>query len=94
VTKQEIDKGKFRTPMLREVGQTGPYMHNGVFQTLEEVVDFYNKGGGEAENKSPFMRPLGLNAQEIADLVAFLEAVTGDPIIVEAPDLPPYQVLK
>jgi cytochrome c peroxidase len=94
VTKQEIDKGKFRTPMLREVGQTGPYMHNGVFQTLEEVVDFYNEGGGEAENKSPLMRPLDLNAQELADLVAFLETVTGDSIIVEAPELPSYQVLK
>ena len=92
-TKQEIDIDKFRTPMLREVGQTGPYMHNGVFATLEEVVQFYNAGGGSSPNKSPLIQSLGLDDQEVADLVAFLESLTGDPIIVEQPDLPDYEVL-
>jgi cytochrome c peroxidase len=90
VTKQDIDKGKFRTPMLLEVGQNGPYMHNGVFETLEGVVKFYNVGGGNAENKSPVIEPLDLDDQEIADLVAFLGAVTGDEILVDAPELPDY----
>lgn len=92
-TKQEQDKGKFRTPTLREVAQTGPYMHNGVFKTLEEVVRFYNEGGGETPNKSPLMAPLGLTDAEITDLVAFMEALTGDPVIVEPPELPEYEVL-
>ena len=79
--------------MLREVGQTGPYMHNGTLATLEDVVQFYNAGGGSSSNKSPLINPLGLNEQEVADLVAFLESLTGDPIIVEQPDLPDYEVL-
>ncbi len=92
-TKQDEDKGKFRTPPLRELDQTGPYMHNGVFFTLEEVVEFYNQGGGEDPNKSPLIEPLGLSAQEVADLVAFLEGLTGDPIIVEPPPFPEYEPL-
>lgn len=92
-TKQDADRGKFRTPTLREVSETGPYMHNGVFQTLDEVMRFYDRGGGDDPNKSPLLRPLGLSEDELADLVAFLEALTGDPIIVEAPDLPPYEAL-
>ena len=71
-TKQNIDRGKFRTPPLREVGQTGPYMHNGVFETLTEVVEFYNDGGGQNPNLDPLVRPLGLTADEISDVVAFL----------------------
>ena len=89
-TKQEEDKGKFRTPPLREVGQTGPYMHNGVFETLDEVVEFYNDGGGEDPNKDALLRPLGLEPEEVADLVAFLDSLTGDPIIVQTPELPEY----
>ena len=93
-TKQEEDKGKFRTPPLREVGQTGPYMHNGVFETLTEVVEFYNGGGGSDPNKDSILRPLGLEPEEVADLVAFLESLTGDPIIVQTPDLPEYGTLE
>lgn len=92
-TKQDVDKGKFRTPPLREVGQTSPYMHNGVFETLEEVVEFYNEGGGENPNLDPLVRPLGLTADEIADVVAFLDSITGDRIIIQAPDMPEYAVM-
>ena len=92
-TKQDVDKGKFRTPPLREVGQTGPYMHNGVFETLEEVVEFYNEGGGDDPNLDPLVRPLGLTADEIGDVVAFLESLTGDAIIIQAPDMPEYAVM-
>ena len=93
-TKQEVDKGKFRTPPLREVGQTAPYMHNGVFTTLSEVVAFYNEGGGTDANKDELIRPLGLTSDEMTDLTAFLESLTGDPIIVQQPDLPEYGTVK
>lgn len=91
-TKQETDKGRFRTAPLRELGQTGPYMHNGVFKTLEEVVQFYNRGGGDDPAKDKELAPLGLSRQEVADLVAFLQALTGDPITVALPPLPDYEV--
>lgn len=92
-TKQDADKGKFRTPTLREVGQTGPYMHNGVFATLREVVEFYDRGGGPDTGKSELMRPLGLTPEEIGDLLTFLDALTGDQVVVEPPELPRYEVL-
>ncbi len=93
VTKREGDKGKFRTAPLRELGQTAPYMHNGVFTSLEEVVEFYNQGGGTDPKKSRLLRRLSLSPQEVADLVAFLESLTGDPIIVNTLPLPQYEVL-
>ena len=97
ITKNPKDTGKFRTPSLRELKYTAPFMHNGIFYTLDEVVDFYNKGGGEANwpNKTPLLKPLGLTDQEKKDLVAFLEALSMDkPLLMEAPKLPPYQPLK
>ncbi len=90
VTKQGIDKGKFRTPSLRDLCYTSPYMHNGLFATLDEVVAFYNAGGGAHPNKAPLLQPLDLSADEQADLVAFLESLCGDPVTDEAPELPPY----
>jgi len=93
-TRDPADIGKFRTPSLRELRYTGPYMHNGVFATLQQVVEFFDRGGGEAPNKSPLLRPLGLSADEKRDLVAFLESLSMDaPLIVEAPGLPPMQPL-
>ena len=74
------DIGKFMTPSLRELKYTAPYMHNGVFATLSEVVAFYNKGGGTDANKDRAIRPLGLSSQEQSDLVAFLEALSGEPL--------------
>ncbi len=94
-TKQEADKGKFRTPSLRELKYTAPYMHNGVFPTLEEVIEFYNRGGGEDPNRSPLIRPLGLTDQEKQDLLAFLLTLSSDqPLIVEPPDRPPYAAMQ
>lgn len=94
-TKNPKDKHKFRTPSLRELKYTAPFMHNGIFYTLDEVVDFYNKGGGDGPNKSPLIKPLGLSDQEKKDLVAFLEALSMDkPLLMDPPKLPPYAVMK
>jgi len=94
-TKQESDKGKFRTPSLRELKYTAPYMHTGVFRTLEEVIEFYNRGGGDGPNKSPLVRALRLSDQEKKDLLAFLLSLSSDrPLIVEPPDLPDYAAMK
>ena len=94
VTKLDDDRYKFRTPTLREVGQPGPYMHNGAFDTLQELVESYNAGGGGVVNKSPLISPLGLDAGEVTDLVAFLESLTGEPLIVKQPELQKYEVLN
>jgi cytochrome c peroxidase len=75
VTKKESDKGKFKTPTLRGVGRTGPYMHDGSLGSLTEVVEFYNRGGGANPNLDPVLAPLGLSAEEVRDLVAFLESL-------------------
>lgn len=77
VTKDPVDRGKFRTMGLRNIEDSPPYMHNGALATLRDVVDFYNRGGGDAPNKSPLLAPLGLSAGERDDLVALLRAVTG-----------------
>ncbi len=88
VTRQEVDRGAFKTPTLRSVALTAPYMHDGAFKTLEEVVDFLNQGGGPNPNLSLLVKPLGLTDQEKADLVAFLNALTGEPLKFEMPKLP------
>jgi cytochrome c peroxidase len=90
VTKRAGDIGKFRTASLRELKHTAPYMHNGVFKTLTEVIDFYDQGGGKNPNKSPLMKPLTLTKDEKADLLAFLESLSGDPLADKPPSLPPY----
>lgn len=94
-TKNPKDIGKFRTPSLRELKYTAPYMHNGVFATLAEVVDFYNAGGGQSPNKSDKLKPLGLTAQQKSDLIAFLDALSmSEPLIHDDPKLPgDYQPL-
>ena len=74
------DVGSFNTPTLRELTYTAPYMHNGMIATLADVVAFYNAGGGEDANKDERIKPLDLSADEQADLVAFLEALSGDPL--------------
>jgi cytochrome c peroxidase len=74
-------KGTFRTGMLRQIEMTGPYMHTGSLETLEDVVRFYNWGGGTAGfagTKSSAMVPLLLSDGEMADLVAFLHSLTGE----------------
>lgn len=88
-TKRPDDIGKFRTPSLRELVWTAPYMHNGAFETLEEVVNFYDAGGGEAQNKTPLLASLGLTDEEKSDLVAFLKALSMvEPLLMDEPELP------
>jgi len=90
VTKQDADKGKFRTVGLRDACYTAPYMHDGVFATLAEVVAFYDSGGEDVPNKDPLLHPLGLSAREQEQLVAFLESLCGDRLADTQPELPPY----
>jgi len=88
VSRRERDKGAFKTPTLRSVVETAPYMHDGVFKTLEEVIDFKDKGGGPNPHLSPLMKPLGLSQEEKADLMAFLQALKGAPLKISVPKLP------
>ncbi len=76
VSRLERDLGAFRTPSLRNVARTGPYMHDGSLATLEDVVEFYDAGGRPNPNLSPLIRPLFLSDYERAALVAFLRALT------------------
>jgi len=76
VTGRAADEGAFKTPTLRNVGVTGPYMHDGRFATLRDVVNHYNSGGKSHPNSSALIRPMGLTPGEVDDLVAFLEALT------------------
>jgi cytochrome c peroxidase len=78
ITKQEEDKGAFKTPTLREVAKTGPYMHDGSLKTLEDVVEHYNKGGIKNKWLHQDVRPLNLKDNEKKDLVAFLKALSGE----------------
>lgn len=88
ITKKIRDRGKFKTPTLRHVTQTAPYMHDGRFATLGEVVDFYDKGGHPNPHLDPDMKPLNLTKAEKEDLIAFMGALIGDLPVVEAPELP------
>ena len=78
LTKQEADKGAFKTPTLREIARTAPYMHDGSLKTLEEVVEHYNKGGIKNEWLHPDVRPLNLTDRDKKDLVEFLKALNGE----------------
>jgi len=78
VTKDPKDWGLFKTPTLREIEHTGPYMHDGSLKTLEEVVDFYDKGGIANRNLDANMKKLNLTDAEKRDLVAFMKALSGE----------------
>jgi len=100
-TKRRGDLGKFRTQPLRYIKYTPPYMHAGQFFTLDEVVDFYNEGGGDNEftdgthgvhNKTKILKPLNLTDDEKAALVVFLEELSGEEIKMAVPKLPQYGV--
>ena len=95
-SKDPRHKGRFRTPSLRYTKYTYPYMHNGMLETLRDVVEFYNAGGGKnefAKTKSPQIQALGLTDTEIDDLVAFLESLSGEEILMDEPDLPAMEPL-
>ena len=88
VTKDEKDKGAFKTPILRDLLKTAPYMHDGSVTTLEAVVELYDRGGEANPWLDPKMVKLGLSAQEKQDLVAFLRSLEGDWKPVAPPALP------
>lgn len=100
-TKNKWDMGRQRTAPLRYIAYSAPYMAQGQFFTLEEVVDFYDRGGVDEQgrttvypqNKSPRIKKLNLTDQEKADLVAFLGAFSGDEIKMDKPKLPDYAPL-
>jgi cytochrome c peroxidase len=77
-TKVETDRGAFKTPTLRNVTETAPYMHDGSAATLHQIVDFYNKGGVKNPQLSKEIKALNLQGDEIDDLIAFLESLTGE----------------
>ena len=78
ITQNPYDRWKYRTPSLRNVVLTAPYMHDGSMQTLDQVINFYNHGGYANDNLDPLIRPLDLSQPEIDDLVTFLRTLTGD----------------
>ena len=90
VTKNDDHRGAFKTPTLRDVAKRPPYMHDGSLKTLEDVVAFYNKGGTPNQWLSKDIRPLNLTPVEQKDLVAFMEALTGQvaPEVSTPPKLP------
>jgi cytochrome c peroxidase len=78
ITGNEADRYAFKTPTIRNVTLTAPYMHDGSLPTLRDVIDFYNVGGGAQQPKSVLLRKLNLTEKEKSDLVAFLESLTGE----------------
>jgi cytochrome c peroxidase len=88
-TKEDKDRGAFKTPTVRNIALTAPYMHDGSMATLMEVVEHYNKGGNKNPKLSEKIFPLNLTEQEKQDLVRFMEeALTGEVTEVEVPRLP------
>lgn len=81
VTGKPTDFGRFKTPSLRNVALTAPYMHDGSFATLEEVIEFYDRGGIPNPNLDSVMEPGHFSMQDKADLVALLRAMTSEPIL-------------
>jgi cytochrome c peroxidase len=88
VTNRDEDKGAFKTPTLRDLAQTAPYMHDGSLETLEKVVQFYNRGGIKNPYLAKELTPLHLTPQEQADLLAFLNSLTGAWVNTPAPTPP------
>jgi cytochrome c peroxidase len=89
VTKNPRDRGRFKTPTLRNVALTWPYLHDGSAQSLDDVLKFYDRGGQPNGNQDPMMRPLRLTDGDEADLKAFLEALSGTLPAIARPTLPP-----
>ena len=86
ITKDKKDWKAFRTPTLWEISRTGPYMHNGIFHTLDEIIEFFDQGGGKGNTA---LKPLKLSVKEKMQLKAFLaEALTGEEIAIRYPKVP------
>jgi cytochrome c peroxidase len=77
ITQNPADRWRYKTPSLRNVALTEPYMHNGSLSSLYQVVEFYNQGGFDNKTISPLIKPLNLSPAEVADIVAFLLSLTG-----------------
>lgn len=77
VSRNEMDRGGFKTPTVREVARTAPYMHDGSLATLEEVVDYYDRGGNQNPQLDSELHPLRLDSEEKRAIVAFLRALSG-----------------
>ena len=77
ISQDPKDRWKYKTPMLRNVALSAPYMHDGSFSTLRSVVNFYNQGGIKNPGLDPLIRPLNLNDTEVSQVVAFMESLTG-----------------
>jgi cytochrome c peroxidase len=86
ISQDPADRWKYKTPSLRNVALTAPYMHDGSLSTLQDVVEFYDRGGVPNETLDPRIRPLDLSPVEIGQLVAFLESLTGSDVDVLADD--------
>src|SRR5262245_48824172 len=86
--KVAVLKGAFKTPTLRDIALTAPYMHNGSYATLDEVVEHYARGGDARDNLDSNMKPLDLSATDKQDLVEFMRALTSAPQVVAVPHLP------
>jgi cytochrome c peroxidase len=77
VTGKDSDRGAFKTPTLREIARTAPYMHDGSLATLDDVIEYYERGGNPNVFRDPELRPLALSADDRRALVAFLESLSG-----------------
>lgn len=90
ITHDKNDWGAFKTPPLREIVHSAPYMHDGSMKTLKEVIDYYNDGGIKNDNLHPLMRPLNLTEEDKKALISFLQALSGEgwQQIVEPHELP------
>ncbi|MDQ7090624.1 MAG: cytochrome c peroxidase [Methylococcales bacterium] len=86
ITEKPTDRWKYKTPTLRNIELTAPYMHNGQLQSLEAVVDFYNQGGIANENLDSRVTPLNLSTEEQGELVSFLKSLTGNNVDVLVSD--------
>ncbi|MHB8883142.1 MAG: cytochrome-c peroxidase [Thermodesulfovibrionales bacterium] len=86
ITREKKDWKAFRTPALLDIAKTGPYMHNGVFGTIDEVIDFFDRGGGQGNT---VLKPLVLSPEEKRELKVFLvEALSGEEIPFRYPQVP------
>lgn len=77
VTQHPADRGAFKTPTLREVARTAPYRRDGSLATLEDVVEYYDRGGNANSDLDAILRPIGLSAGDKRSLVSFLRALSG-----------------
>lgn len=88
VTHREEDKRKFKTPSLRDVARTGPWMHNGKINSLEQIISRYSTAKFPSGEASPLLKNLGLSSREKKDLLAFLKAISAPPVNFQKPVMP------